>query len=308
MERSGLDQAALAGASGPVLATMSHMSARLHLQLARLGRMRLAPGIPKADWRTDLEEELALRAIELDWLETERVPIIPVADRAPRDAARFLAWFEDLEHDGPGQHDPLFGWLAEGATRCQLRWFLRQELASAVRFDDLVALAQVPLPEGPKLGLARDHWCELGRGHESLMRGPMLTRLADELALAQLPDDILWEARAMGNLSCGLAANRSYTYQAVGALGAVQLTAAGRAVHIRSALERLGVPPGARRYYEIDADRSTAWNRDVIAPLVKGNTELAPLIAEGALLWLTAAARCSSRYREEMSFVQSHAA
>jgi Iron-containing redox enzyme len=284
------------------------MSARLHLQLARLDRMRLAPGTPKADWRPDLEEELALRAIELDWIETERARIAPIADRAPRDAARFLRWFEDLEQDGPGQHDPLFGWLAEAATLCQMRWFLRQELASAVGFEDLVAIAQVRLPAGPKLGLARDFWCELGRGHESLMRGPMLTRLADELSLPQLPDDILWEARALGNMLCGLTANRCYTYQALGALGVVELTAGIRAAHIRSGLERLGVSTEAIRYYDIDSERSSAWNRDVLLPLVAGNIELAPMIAEGALLWLEMGARCYARYRDELSFVHSHAA
>ena len=284
------------------------MSARLHLQLARLDRMRLAPGAPNANWRFDLEEELALRAIEHDWIEAERTRIAPIADRAPRAAARFLKWFEDLEQDGPGQHDPLFGWLAEVATMSQMRWFLRQELASAVGFDDLVAIAQVRLPDAPKLGLARDLWCELGRGHEALMRGPMLTRLADELSLAQLRDDILWEARALGSMLYGLVANRCYTYQAIGALGVVELTADVRARHIRAGLERLGVSAQAIRYYDIDRERSAAWNRDVLFPLVTGNVELAPMLAEGALLWLETGARCFARYREELSFVHSYAA
>ncbi|MEO8840223.1 MAG: iron-containing redox enzyme family protein [Kofleriaceae bacterium] len=284
------------------------MSARLHLQLAHLDRMRLAPGAPKADWRSDLEEELALRAIELAWIEEERAQIAPIADRAPRDAARFVRWFEDLERDGPGQHDPLYGWLAEAATLGQMRWFLRQELASAVSFEDLVAITQVRLPAGPKLGLARDFWCELGRGHEALTRGPMLTRLADELSLAQLPDDILWEARAVGNMLCGLAANRCYTYQAIGALGVVRLIAGFRAAHIRTGLERLGVSAKAIHYYDIDSERSPAWNRDVVGPLVAGNVELAPLLAEGALLWLEIGARCSARYRDELSYVHSRAA
>jgi len=265
--------------------------------------MRLAPGVPKVDWRTDLEEEMALRAIELDWIESERVRIAPVADRAPRDAARFLRWFEDLQHDGPGQHDPLFGWLAEAATLCQMRWFLRQELASAIALDDLVALAQIGLPDRPKLGAARDFWHRL-----AMPRGPMLTRLADELALAQLPDDIQFEARAVGNLMCGLAGNRCYAFQAIGAIGVDELTGPGRASQISAGLERLGISRETRRYYEIDAERSAAWSRDVLGPLVAGNIELVPQLAEGALLRLEIGSRCFVRYREELAFVHAHAA
>jgi hypothetical protein len=263
--------------------------------------MRLAPGVPKTEWRNDLEEEMALRAIELDWIESERARITPVADRAPRDAARFGKWFEDLQHDGPGQHDPLFGWLAEAATLSQMRWFLRQELASAIAIEDVMALAQLGLPDRPKLGAARNFWHRLGAP-----RGPLLTRLADDLSLAQLPDDILFEARARGNLLFGLAANRCYAFQAIGAIGVAELALSGRAAKISAGLERLGIAPETRRYYAIEP--STAWARDVLEPLVAGNIELAPLIAEGALLWLELGSRCFARYREELSYVHINAA
>jgi hypothetical protein len=265
--------------------------------------MRLTPGVPKTDWRADLEEEMALRGIELDWIESERARITPVADRAPRDAARFLKWFSDLQHDGPGQHDPLFGWLAEAATLCQMRWFLRQELASAIALDDLVALAQIGLPHRPKLGAARDFWHRL-----ATPRGPLLTRLADELGLPQLPDDIMFEARAIGNLMCGLAANRCYAFQAIGAIGVAELATPGRAAQISAGLERLGISRETRRYYETDGERSASWNRDVLGPLVAGNVDLVPLIAEGALLWLEITSRSFSRYRQELAFVHANAA
>lgn len=288
------------------------MSVRLHLHLARLNRMRLAPASPKADWRSELEEELALRAMELDWIEEERARIAPIANRAPRDAARFLRWFEQLREDGPGQHDPLFPWLADHATLHQLRWFLRQELAGEAGFADLVALTQLRLPDQPKLELARNYWDEMGRGRAGGMHGPMLSRLADDLELAQLPDDIVWESRALENLACALAGNRRYTYQAIGALGAVELTAPGRAELVNAGLERVGVKPKTRQYYALhaalDVKHSDAWNREVLRPLVAGNPDLAPLLAEGALLRLEAGARCFARYREELSLVDAFAA
>jgi hypothetical protein len=288
------------------------MSARLHLHLARLNRLRMTPTRPAMNWRDALEEELALRGMEIDWIEEERARIAPIADRAPRDAARFVKWFEGLEQDGPGQHDPLFNWLAEQASLYQLRWFLRQEVAGEAGFDDLVALTQVRMPDQAKLELARNYWDELGRGHAGGMHGPMLARLASDLELAKLPDDTVWEARALGNLLCGFAANRRYAYHAIGALGVVELTAPGRAELVNAGLKRLGVSPDTRQYYALhatlDRKHSEAWNREVLFPLVDADPELAPLIAEGALLRLEAGARCFARYREELAQVRAHAA
>jgi len=274
--------------------------------------MRLAPANPKAEWREELEEELALRAMEIDWIEEERARVAPTAKRAPGDAAQFIRWFEALRDNGPGQNDPLFPWLAERATLHQLRWFLRQEVAGEAGFEDLVALTQLRLPDRPKLELARNYWDEMGRGHAGGMHGPMLSRLAQDLDLAALPDDIVWESRALGNMLCGLAANRRYTYQAIGALGAVELTAPGRAEKVNAGLKRLGIKAGTRQYYALhatlDVKHSEAWNREVLRPLVEDNPDVAPLIAEGALLRLEAGARCFERYREELSLVDAYAA
>jgi hypothetical protein len=45
----------------------------------------------------------------------------------PSDPGGFVAWFEELKQIGPGQGDALFPWLAEEATREQIRWFFEQE-------------------------------------------------------------------------------------------------------------------------------------------------------------------------------------
>jgi hypothetical protein len=284
------------------------MSARLHLHLTRLNRMRLMPVRPRDEWREDLEEEMALRGMELDWLESERARIAPLAERAPRDAARFITWFEELPRDGQGQRDPMYAWLAEEATLPQLRWFLRQELCGETAFEDLVALTQVRMPAQAKLALARSFWDELGRGTASRTHGTMLGLLSSELELAKLPDDTVWEARALGNLTCGLAANRRYAYQALGALGIVALLSPERAGFIHAGLERLDVAPQTRQSFTRAVKARKPWDREILGPLVATDPELAPLIAEGALLRLEAGTTCFARYRQELDQVYTCAA
>lgn len=288
------------------------MSARLHLELARLNRMRLLPSRSGANSRETLEQTVALLRVELEWLESERARIAEIAEHVPRDGARFVEWFEDLKVTGPGQHDPLFDWLAETATSSQMRWFLRQEVDGEAGFEDLVAMTQLRMPDRAKLELARNYWDEMGRGQESGMHGPMLARLARDLELEKLADDTVWEARALGNLLCALASNRQYAYQSIGALGVVELTAPGRAELVNAGLKRLGVPPHTRQYYALhatlDVKHSEAWNREILGPLVASDGALAPLIAEGALLRLEAGARCFARYRHELGFAHSRAA
>jgi len=253
------------------------------------------------------EPELGLRRLERVFLESERELMVHRASTAPSDSAGFLAWFEDLRESGPGQNDPLFPWLARRATADEVRWFLAQEVAGEAGFDDLVAMTQIKMPTRVKLELARNYWDEMGRGNETAMHGPMLTRVAEALDVRAGMHGIVWEARALGNLLVGLAANRDWAYHAIGALGVVELTAPGRAVQVTQALKRLRVEPNARRYYSlhatIDLRHSEAWNREIIAPLVESDASLARPIAEGALMRLNAGLRCFERYRKELGVI-----
>ena len=56
-------------------------------------------------------------------------------------------------------------------------------------------------------------------------------------------------------------------------------------------------------YFELhstlDVRHSESWNREVLAPLVGENPNVAVAIAEGALLRLRAGARCFQRYRRD---------
>ncbi len=275
---------------------------RFHTRLAAAHRARLTPTIG-----TTLREELArdqvARLAEDAFVEEERAQVRERALTAPRDPGGFVAWFEALKENGPGQGDPLFPWLAEEATLEDLRWFLRQEVAGEAGFDDLVALTQVKLPDRAKLELARNYWDEMGQGHAAGMHGPLLEKLAKALGLHE-GAPIVWESLALGNLMVALASNRRYAYQSVGALGVIELTAPGRAVCVNQGLKRVGVAGDLRRYYALhatlDVKHSLAWNAEAIAPIVAELPEAAPAIAEGALMRLAAGARCFARYRRHL--------
>jgi hypothetical protein len=152
--------------------------------------------------------------------------------------------------------------------------------------------------------MARNYWDEMGQGAEGGMHGPMLANLSRALRLDELPGATVWQALALGNLMVALATARYYAYQSIGALGVIELTAPGRSALVNAGLKRLGIGGAARRYYALhatlDLRHSQAWNREVLWPLVASHSEVAPRIAEGALLRLRAGERCFERYRQEL--------
>ena len=102
----------------------------------------------------------------------------------------------------------------------------------------------------------------------------------------------------------GLAANRRFAYQSVGALGVVEMTAPDRSAATAAGLKRLGVPTADRHYFDLhavlDVKHSLAWNAEAISPLVEADPRVGPAIAEGALMRLECGARCFRRYRKEL--------
>ena len=272
--------------------------------LAHWNRERLAPRFPTPDWQHRLTDDAVMLRLEGGFLEELRAEVIAEAARVPTDADGFVAWFEALRHTGPGQGDPLFPWLAEQATREQIRWFLRQEAAGEAGFDDLVALTQVKLPVGPKLELARNYWDEMGRGNLRGMHGPMLSGLIDTLNLDPEIETTVWESLALANAMTAMATTRRYAWHSVGALGVIELTAPGRSACTAAALRRIGLSDRERRYFDLhavlDVKHSEDWNREAIRPLVEEDPRRATAMAEGALIRLGCGARCFARYREHL--------
>ena len=271
-------------------------------RLAEWNRERLAPAFPTNDWQRELTDELTMKRLEGGFMEELRNEVAARAAEVPDDADGFIAWFETLEQTGPGQHDPLFDWLAEEAPLDALRWFLRQEAAGEAGFDDLVALTQVKLPARAKLELARNYWDEMGRGNIKGMHGPMLHRLSEALDLDPQIETTVWQSLALANAMTAMATTRRYAWHAVGALGVIELTAPGRSAKTAQALRRLGRSADERRYFDLhavlDVKHSEAWNAEAIRPLVEEDPRRARAMAEGALIRLQAGARCFERYRE----------
>lgn len=276
----------------------------LQRRLAAFNTMRFAPALPTDDWRADLARFAEMAQVEGAFLEQERESVRARAAEAPTDAAGFSAWFEALKESGPGQNDILFPWLAHTATMEQMKWFLTQEVAGEAGFEDLTALTQVKLPTRPKLELARNYWDEMGRGKPKGMHGPLLETLAHRLGLAPEAETTVCESLALANTMAGLAANRRYAYQSVGALGVIEMTAPDRAAAVAAGLKRLGVPAGDRHYFDLhsilDVKHSLAWNAEAIMPLVESEPRVATAIAEGALMRLECGRRCFERYRRDL--------
>jgi len=288
------------GSLHPTLSSDDHWQRRL----AAFNGKRFAPALPGPDWEVDVADQAEMLIEEGAWLESARAFVAERAASAPRDPDGFVAWFEELDRSGPGQNDPLFPWLAETATRDEMRWFLTQEVAGEAGFEDLAAITQVRMPQGPKLEIARNYWDEMGRGNPKGMHGPMLEMLAHRLGLTPDIEATVWESLALANTMAGLAANRRYAYHSMGALGVIEQTAPGRAALVALGLKRLGVPASDRHYFDLhsvlDVKHSAAWNIEALHPLVAQNPDFAPAIAEGALMRLECGAACFRRYRQEL--------
>ena len=272
--------------------------------LAHWSHERLEPRLPDEDWEERIESDAEMLRLQGRFLEQLRAEVAKAAAAAPNDPAGFILWFEQLKADGPGQHDPLFEWLADQATLEEMRWYLRQEAAGEAGFDDLTAFAQVKLPSRVKLELARNYWDEMGRGNPKGMHGPMLDRLVEALDLRPTIESTLPEPLALANAMTAMATRRDFAWHAVGALGVVELTAPDRSAAVAAGLRRLGVERKTHLYFDLhavlDVKHSEAWNAEAIAPAVAGDSRRAQAIAEGALIRLNCGSRCFKRYRREL--------
>ncbi|WP_300975161.1 iron-containing redox enzyme family protein [Sphingomonas sp. LHG3406-1] len=273
--------------------------------LSHWNRERLAPSFPGPVGSGRIDRDARMVRLEMGFLEELRAEVQDEAAAAPTDVEGFIAWFEALEAEGPGQHDRLFDWLETEATLDDLGIYLTQEAAGEAGFDDLVALTQVRLPDRAKMELARNYWDEMGRGNMKAMHGPMLEFVVEELGLKPRIGTTCWESLALANAMTGMATNRDYAWHSVGALGVIELTAPARSAAVSRTMRRLGLEAKMRRYFDLhavlDIKHSEEWNKEAIAPLV-GDREQGPAraraMAEGALMRLKCGERCFERYRD----------
>ncbi|MET0248368.1 MAG: iron-containing redox enzyme family protein [Sphingobium sp.] len=273
-------------------------------RLSHWNRQRLAPGFPEDFTAARLDADRNMLRLEHGFIEELRAEAKLRAAEAPTDPEGFVQWFEALKENGPGQNDPLFPWLAEQASRDEIRWFLGQEAAGEAGFDDLVAFTQIKLPAQAKMELARNYWDEMGRGNIKGMHGPMLSQLVEILALDTQIEQTVWESLALANAMTAMATSRCYTWHSVGALGIIELTAPGRSASTAQGLRRIGLSERERRYFDLhavlDVKHSRDWNEEAIKPLVAEDPRRATAMAEGALIRLACGERCFARYRAHL--------
>ena len=279
-------------------------SSEFQEDLARWNRDRLAPRFPTADWRSEVHADAQMEERQLHFLQFLHAEVAARDAQVPTQPAAFIAWFEELERTGPGQHDVLFPWLEKEATRDQMRWYLQQEAAGEAGFDDLTAYTQIKLPARIKLELARNYWDEMGRGNAKGMHGPMLARLVEALDLDPQIETTVWESLGLANAMTAMATRRDHAWHALGALGVIELTAPGRSAAVAAGLKRLGLSAKNRLYFDLhavlDVKHSAAWNAEALTPAVAEDPRRATAIAEGALMRLECGARCFERYRREL--------
>ena len=273
----------------------------IHKVLARFNQDRFGPAQPDSNTVCEAGEAVRFHRMEVGFVEALRHEASKYLAGMPDTPETFIVWFESLKEWGPGQNDPLFPWLADHATTAQMQWFLQQEVAGEIGFDDLVAMTHIRMPPRVKLEMARNYWDEMGRGQEKGMHGLMLQRLAGHFGLRSGLTTTVSEALALGNLMSALASHRQYAFHSVGALGVIELTAPTRARYVRDGLARLKVPAKVRHYFALhavlDVKHSQAWNNEVIAPLVAGDFARARSVAEGAVMRLLCGLRCFEVYR-----------
>lgn len=275
-----------------------------HQQIAHFNIRRIAPAFPTVHWLTDMGTEFNWRIAEGHYLESLREFVAPLLPAQDGDTDNFINWFESLAAVGPGQQHTLFDWLAHDASLQEMSWFLTQEAAGEAGFDDLLAYTQVKLPVQAKPECAPNYWDEMGHGKQSAMHGQMLDRIVQQLDLQPRIETTVWQALALSNTMIGLATTRRYTWQSIGALGVIELTAPNRVRQVSVGLKRLGLSREMRAYFDLhaalDVSHSRAWVREIIRPLVDADPTCAAHIAEGALMRLVCGERCFDRYSAEL--------
>lgn len=226
---------------------------------------------------------------EGQFIESERRAVQQGLDAVPVEEEAFMEWFEGLCAQERRPDEPLLNWLESAAPLADLQWFLLQDVASTARYDALVALTQLRMPPALRIPTRQHELDEIRQGHA------VYAQLAHAHVLtAEAP---MWESLALANLAHGLAANRRYAYQSIGALGLLVSMAPTWNAAISAAAQR--VAGGARLAdAALDVPLSTSWNATVVRPLIDGDPWIARAIAEGALLRLAAVSRCLARFHQ----------
>ena len=232
----------------------------------------------------------ALKAdLERTWLLELEAELPPVdLGRDAAEAIRSLAVRERLPR--------IYRWLSRQADGEQTRRFLALEGGPDAGFDDLVALCQVGITGRPKQEMARNYWDEMGDGDPADVHTTLHEVMTEVMHLPDIPIEerptAALERSALGGL---LATNRWLQPEMIGALGLIELQAGPRCRTVLQALERIGAPESAQRFYAVHADvdprHGNDWMNEVVEPFCSNAPDLAERVMRGAWWrWQTNAA------------------
>jgi hypothetical protein len=176
---------------------------------------------------------------------------------------------------------PIYDWAAEDATHEELVEFITLEGGPDDGFDDLVALCQVGLGGTPKMEMARNYWDEMGCGDPAAVHRTLHRDLARALDLPAVPRTQQGVATLRRTaLTTTVATNRALQPEMVGVLGMIELQAGPRCRKIVRGLDRLGLPAGARPFYEVHATTDPHHGKYRLDDVI-GNLAEDPTFAEG---------------------------
>jgi Iron-containing redox enzyme len=258
----------------------------------------------------ELSLDILRTHLDTAWLTAQKSRIEDALLTLPQEPEAYINWLESLLDSGYGQNHRLFDYLENDASRADFKFFMTQELATEAGFDDLVAMTQVQAPHQVKLELARNYWDELGNGTFEKMHSVQLSWVADALNI-KTPEahyqGIFWQPLALSNMMLAYASRRSYFYQSIGALGAIELTAPSRCLKVTKGLKRLGFTNCQYRYYALhsvlDVKHWQGWRDEILRPLIQNNPEAYLPIAEGFLMRLLAGSDCFDVYAQHLECI-----
>ncbi len=181
----------------------------------------------------------------------------------------------------------VYRWLADDATWPQIVDFLAHEGGPDAGFDDLVALAQVGIHDGPKVTLGANYWDEMGRGELDEVHTVLHDRLVEASEMPRIPRQHL-PLEALHRMALGgvLATNRALQPELLGALGLLEMQAGPRCRAVIAALRRVDAPEGALPFYEehalADPRHGKEWLDHVVAPLAEQHEGWGARMVDGA--------------------------
>jgi pyrroloquinoline quinone (PQQ) biosynthesis protein C len=228
-----------------------------------------------------------------EWDKVNRERHAPTLRGVPTTASLYQGWITDLVHEHASNvGHPLFNFLAQRASREQLREFFRQETPFDLYFADILISLAPGIYGRPKLEIAQNFWDEMGGGDPSRVHRTMRLRM---MALLELPessheqsiDGFMLEEIELANAYFIGAQLRSYAAHLIGILLATESMVPGRLQKQIDGWRRVGLGDSDMIYLlehtTVDVEHADDWMSEVVGPIIDDHPNVAREITLGVL-------------------------